>query len=92
MSDVDNNNKTNGVGGLESGCNDGVNCARRGCRVGALRRGVPEKRVDVDQRKKAVDGAAALSHDVTIMIMVVAPFRAEFSTPRRAASQVAGVA
>ena len=47
MSNVDNDNETNGVGGLESGCDDGVDCAHSGGRVGALRCGAPKKRVNV---------------------------------------------
>ena len=42
--------------------------------------------------KKAVDGAAALSHNVTLMIMVVATLCTEFRTPRGAVSRVAQVA
>ena len=52
MSDVDNDNETDGVDRSESGCNDGVGCAHSGCCVGALRRGASEERVDVELRKK----------------------------------------
>ena len=53
MSNVDNDNETNGVGRLESGYDDGIDCARSGRRVGVLRRGAPEEHVDVERRKKS---------------------------------------
>ena len=47
MSDVDKGNETNGVSRLESGCNDGVDCAHSGGRVRALRRRAPKERNNV---------------------------------------------
>ena len=69
MSNMDNDKKTNGAGGSESCCNDGVGCARSGCRVRALRRRASEEGVNMERRKNTVDGAAKTACDaITITI------------------------